>query len=452
MSDSDRDVQVARWRHNITEYETGPLNGSRQYVVAFDLRRRIQSQALNPGEALPELPIMAEAYGVSTLFLEGVVRGLADEGLLEISRPRLGTIAVQVSQAARRRPFAGLDPLARELATQIRRGDLPAGMGISVPTVQANHSITRTHADAVLRQLEHVGRLTRAPRAKLWRVGGSKPGPAAAAPSPRRYGVSDDEPDLEALLVRSAAERPSWTSRLSKASLVAHEIAALITAGDLPPGAKVTLRALVESPTLGISVRTADQARTALISAELLEVDRMSAGSRVAPTERWRPRRVMVDTDVVREWTSPSALKRRYPTPDGLEVELLAFVMRSEIESGVLKGGDRARNLATLQAVFGGQHKVGQAALDRLTEEGLLTKVKGELRVSATVVPSEAPHGLSPLAKQLLADPDEPSIPAIQARYGVSERAVKTAHRQIAHVTGKEPPGPGPRKGSRRAT
>lgn len=58
--------------------------------IAADLRRRIASGEFGPGDRLPTLPALCEAYRVSDTTVRNAMRLLANEGLVE-TRARAGT-------------------------------------------------------------------------------------------------------------------------------------------------------------------------------------------------------------------------------------------------------------------------------------------------------------------------------------------------------------------------
>nr|WP_253267995.1 GntR family transcriptional regulator [Streptomyces asoensis] len=59
--------------------------------IAADLRRRISSGEWAPGEAIPTLRVLTEAYGVSEITIRNALKLLVGEGLVE-TRARAGTI------------------------------------------------------------------------------------------------------------------------------------------------------------------------------------------------------------------------------------------------------------------------------------------------------------------------------------------------------------------------
>jgi DNA-binding GntR family transcriptional regulator len=62
--------------------------------IAADLREKIADGELLPGEQVPSLDALAEAYHVSRTTAHRAVQVLVDEGLLE-SRPRWGMFVAQ---------------------------------------------------------------------------------------------------------------------------------------------------------------------------------------------------------------------------------------------------------------------------------------------------------------------------------------------------------------------
>jgi len=58
--------------------------------VAADLREKIESGEMLPGEQVPSLDKISATYNVSRVTARRALKALADEGLVEI-KPRCGT-------------------------------------------------------------------------------------------------------------------------------------------------------------------------------------------------------------------------------------------------------------------------------------------------------------------------------------------------------------------------
>lgn len=156
---------VANGNGSGTGSGTGP---NRQARVIAEMRRRIISGELVPGESLSEIAL-AEAFGVSRTPVREALKQLQTEGLVEI-RPRVGTFVTTPSRREINELFEMKELLEGAAARLLaHRGRVPELERLEQNLVEADAAVARDDRDryAALVQEFHDVLIAGADNAKL---------------------------------------------------------------------------------------------------------------------------------------------------------------------------------------------------------------------------------------------------------------------------------------------